>query len=127
MNDTTALLPHMKLKLNIDHPSLEESYVFGYECAQASMPEEENPFASQSAEHRAWTDGWWDGFYEVEPLFALSQLKSPEPQYTTNASLFHTMDGFIKAHPKFVERMLKIASGVAATAIVGYQLIDYVA
>ncbi|MDI1352997.1 MAG: transmission trait enhancer LetE, partial [bacterium] len=69
MNDTTALLPHIKLRFNIEHPTYEESYMFGYECALSEVAEEDNPFRAGSPESEQWLEGWWAGAYEEKPLF----------------------------------------------------------
>ena len=61
MNDITALLPHIKLRFNIDHPSYEECYIFGYECAVSEVAEEENPIPEGSQEAEQWLEGWWAG------------------------------------------------------------------
>ena len=58
MNDTTELLSMLKLKLNIEHPSVEESYVYGYEAAAAGISEEDNPFQQNTIEHGHWSDGF---------------------------------------------------------------------
>jgi len=41
MNDILALLPHLKLRFNIEHPGFEDCYAYGYECAVAEINEEE--------------------------------------------------------------------------------------
>ena len=61
MNDITALLPDIKLRFNIDHPSYEECYIFGYECAVLEVDESENPFHEGSPESEQWLEGWWAG------------------------------------------------------------------
>ncbi len=76
MNDTTELLPHIKLRFNIEHPSFEECYSYGYECALAEVEEDENPFREGSIEHEQWQEGWWAGFYGEKPYMSrLSRLR----------------------------------------------------
>ena len=67
--DTTTLLPHIKLRFNIDHPSYEECYLFGYECGLSDVSEEDNPFKAHSKEAEQWIEGWWAGAYGEDPLF----------------------------------------------------------
>ena len=43
MSDINELLPDLKLRFNINHPSLEECYLFGYECALAGVNERKSP------------------------------------------------------------------------------------
>ncbi|MCE3045188.1 MULTISPECIES: transmission trait enhancer LetE [Legionella] len=126
MKDKTTLTPYLRLRFNIDHPSLEECYVFGYECAAAELSEEENPYAAGTEEHDQWSEGWWAGFYGEEPLFSLSeQIEEEEleaPQAAANDQWYH--------HPfqsAFLSTFLKITGALAATAVVGYQVLDLVA
>ncbi|KTC73883.1 transmission trait enhancer protein LetE [Legionella birminghamensis] len=124
MKDTTALTPYLRLRLNIDHPSLEECYVFGYECAVAELSEEENPYVEGTEEHNQWMEGWWAGFYGEEPLFSLAENTEEEkaPQAAANDQWYH--------HPfqtAFFTSFLKITGALAATAVVGYQVLDLVA
>ena len=71
MNDMTALLPHIKLHFNIEHPSFEECYAYGYECALAEINEVANPYQMNSKESDQWLEGWWAGFYGEKPLYEL--------------------------------------------------------
>ena len=56
MNTVNELLPHVRLKFNIDHPGLEDCYLFGYECALAEVKEGDNPFAENSKEAEQWIE-----------------------------------------------------------------------
>lgn len=123
MNDTTMLLPHIKLRFNIEHPSLEECYSYGYECAAADVDEESNPFRLGSKEHEQWTAGWWDGLYGETPTLALADDmdESSVIKSSANDNVYHEpMDTF------FI-RLLEISGMIAVSAIVGYQLIELVA
>ncbi len=123
MNDTTMLLPHIKLRFNIDHPSFEECYIHGYESAAAEMDEELNPFRLGTKEHEHWSEGWWAGVYGEEPAFVLSAEPSEVPvdPFAANDQIYH--------EPKdtFLIRLLEISGMIAVSAIVGYQLIELVA
>ncbi len=130
MNDTTELLPHIKLRFNIEHPSFEECYAYGYECALAEMGEEENPFHAGSREFEQWQDGWWAGFYGEEPLFTLRDEAEPSatacnPHEAANERNDHFIVSIVNSD--FLVNVLKITGALAATAIVGYQVFELVA
>jgi hypothetical protein len=124
MNDTTMLLPHIKLRFNIEHPSLEECYVYGYECAAADVIEENNPYRIGSKEYEHWAEGWWAGIYGEEPAFVLEQASdsmSGNEASSANDHVYHeNMDNF------FI-KLLEISGMIAVSALVGYQLIELVA
>jgi ribosome modulation factor len=128
MNDMTALLPHIKLRLDIEHPSLEECYVYGYECALAEGNEDENPFREGTKESDQWLDGWWAGFYGEKPLFQLDYSEGSSPiaeQEAANDQSFHVHG--IRINRSFLAKMLKITGAIVATALVGYQVFELVA
>ncbi len=125
MNDTTMLLPHIKLRFNIEHPSLEDCYSYGYDCAAAEVDEENNPFRFGTIEHEQWTEGWWAGLYGEKPtLVATSEADADEGtviKSSANDQVYHeNMDSF------FI-KLLEISGMIAVSAIVGYQLIELVA
>ena len=64
--NTTYLLPHLKLRLHIDYPDLEECYAEGYEASCNDCTETSNPYPTKTAEHEHWNDGWWDGIYKLQ-------------------------------------------------------------
>ncbi|KTD28039.1 hypothetical protein [Legionella maceachernii] len=128
MNDTTTLLPHIKLRFNIEHPSLEECYSFGYECAVAELGEEENPFHENSKEYEQWQEGWWAGFYGEKPLFEPTEKAEALPSVNDEAANEHIYP-FITSlvNSNLLANVLKITGAIAATAVVGYQVIELVA
>ena len=125
MSDTTTLLSMLKLKLNIEHPSVEESYVYGYEAAKAGVEEEDNPFGGMTRESEHWSEGWWAGFYGEEPVFPIDALDGlqaiQQPVSAANDHAFHEgMSGlFVK--------VLEITSVIGVAALVGYQMLELVA
>ena len=123
MNDTTALLPHIKLRFNIEHPNYEECYLFGYECGTSEIAEEENPFRIGSQEAEQWLEGWWAGFYGEEPLFDLNGLESE--QLDLNKEIAANDKQYQKS--SFLTLVFEISGAIAASAIVGYQLLELVA
>lgn len=126
MKDTTELLPHIKLRFNIDHPSVEECYFDGYNCAKAEISEDDNPFAKGSLEYDQWQDGWWAGFYGEEPLF--SQTEESElvnAEKAANDQAYPFISNLVNSH--LLANILKITGAIAATAVVGYQVMELVA
>lgn len=124
MNDITALLPHIRLKFNIDHPSYEECYMFGYECANSEVSEEDNPFREGSQEAEQWLEGWWAAAYGEKPLFDMSALEAGgdyiNKEAAANDHQYHRKNNFFTL-------VLEISGAIAASAIVGYQLLELVA
>lgn len=120
MNET-QVLPDIKLRFNIEHPSLEEAYRFGYECARAEVGEEENPFVESTLESEHWSDGWWAGFYEEKPAFAsLDEVLDPLQPVNDHDYQTHHQENFLV-------RFLEISGVLVVSAFVGYQLIELVA
>lgn len=124
MDNTTNLLPHLKLLLTVDHPSYEDSYCFGYDCAQAQMSEEENPYAQGTEEHNHWLDGWWAGFYGEEPLFKLAETSTDSEHQDIMVA---ANEAYHFDYSVFVANFLKITGALTATAVLGYQILDLVA
>lgn len=129
MSDMTTLLPHLRLQLNIKHPSLEECYIFGYECALSDVGEEENPYTETSQESEYWLEGWWAGFYGEKPLFKTTEKPEiqvfEEESHAANDQSYYFIGGFVNL--KFIANVLKITGAIAATAVVGYQVFELVA
>lgn len=65
-------LSYAKLKLHIDLPSVEETWLDGYESAKSNLDESKNPFPQGTTEYFHWQEGWWSGFYGEDPLFSLA-------------------------------------------------------
>lgn len=123
-NELTELLPHIKFRFHVDYPTLEECYAYGYECALADVGESENPYALDSHEGEQWLEGWWAGFYNDQPLFSFESEQADDTSGVlkpANDGLYHAM------HDNYILRALEIASVIAVSAIIGYQVIDLVA
>jgi len=133
MNTDSQILPQLRLKLNVDNPNLEDVWTEGYEVSMAGGNEETNPYKSNSVEHEHWSQGWWAGFYGEEPLYTLSL----EPQEIhasvadiTQVKVQPAANASVWMHPsvkRWAKHVVRIAGAIAATAVVGYQLIDMVA
>lgn len=116
MDNTTSVLPHVTLHFNIAHPSFEDCYVYGYECALAEITEEENPFQYGTPESEHWSEGWWAGFYGDKPIFELETTSQ-----AANDQTYHDK------HAAFFSTFWQIAGAIAVSAVVGYQVMDLVA
>ena len=124
MNELTNVIPDVTFRFNVDYPSLEECYVYGYECGLSGIEEENNPYPVNSLNHEQWLEGWWAGFYEAEPLFSFD-AEAPED---SAAELKPANDhSFHDTCENYFLRALEIASVIAVSAIIGYQVIDLVA
>ena len=123
MNDHTSILPHLKFRFNLEHPSLEECYVYGYECACAGILEGENPYREASREADEWSEGWWAGFYGNERLF------NEETPVLSDDFAFEAVNdtAFHETRDNYLTKVLEIAGVIAVSAILGYQVIDMVA
>jgi len=124
MNNMMALLPDLKLRFNIEHPSFEDCYAYGYECAVAEINEEENPFALGSKESEHWLEGWWAGFYGEKALheFADEYVGEDVNQHiAANDGVYH--ENFFG----YFVTVLEITGIIAVSAAVGIQLFELVA
>ncbi len=121
MNDTTELLSMLRLKFNIEHPTVEESYSYGFEAAKAGFDEVANPYSEATSENRHWADGWWAGFYGEEPLFVIGKEEVAKEIPVANEHTFTDNVGSL-----FV-KMLEITSVIGVAALVGYQVLELVA
>jgi len=65
-----SLVPDLTLRLNIEHPALEDVWLEGYKNAEKNITEAANPYCRGSSEYRYWREGWWAAFYGEEPLFS---------------------------------------------------------
>ncbi len=119
MNNTTEILADLRLRFNIEHPSFEDCYAYGYECALTDIREEENPFRIGSKESEQWREGWWAGFYGEIPLYELADNQSESEAANDNLYQEHSSGFFTK--------VFEITSILAVSAAVGYQLLDLVA
>ncbi|MDP3559932.1 MAG: transmission trait enhancer LetE [Legionellaceae bacterium] len=127
MNTTDRVIPDIILRFQIEHPTFEECYVFGYECASAEVAENEMPFAADSKEAEYWKEGWWAGFYGDTPLFDMDGV-TPEQQVALHQeSAINDTKYEQPEKPHFVEIFFKVTGALAATALIGYQLLELVA
>lgn len=127
-----SILGDLKLRLNIEYPSLEECYAQGYESACEESVEENNPYQKGSKEFKFWQDGWWAGFYQEEPVFDISAFITKES--SLHAEKVHDEEGlaaneesFLHLPHGFMVNFFKITGIIAASAVVGYQVLELVA
>lgn len=116
MKQLDDILPDLKLRFHLEHPSFEECYAYGYACAVASVSCEGNPYKIGTRLWEQWDEGWHDGFYGEAPLFELDWLN------TDNAA-----NEAVYTQAPFLMTLLKITGTLAASALVGYQLFEWVA
>ena len=127
MNEITALLPHIKLRFNVEHPSYEDSYAFGYECALAEVTEEDNPFRKGTQQSEHWLEGWWDAMQGEEPLFELSLMEMDKEEVYIEREVAASNDRQYCHKHSFLSLVIEISGALAASALVGYQLFELVA
>ena len=127
MREMDDVLPDVKLQFNIKYPTLEECYAYGYTCALSDLHADENPYQHGSKEWEHWSEGWEAGFYGEKPLFhptesdVMTHLEHVEDEVAVNDQMFQDLlDGYLT-------KVLEIASVIAVSAILSYQVIDLVA
>ena len=125
MKDVAALLADVKLRFTIEHPSFEECYAYGYECAIAELSEANNPFSPASRESEHWLEGWWAGFYGEQPLFDLGNMDLSQDNMN---KLEAANDKFYQdSMTCFFVKVMEITGIIAVSAAVGLQVLDLVA
>ncbi len=126
MNSITTMtaLPYIKFLVSVTHPNFDECYAYGYEAAIAEGSPDDNPYRDGTREHDHWLEGWWAGFYGEEPLYALAAANE-STQEEVHEPIPHFTEKLLSRG--FLTKMLKITGALAATAVVGYQVLDMVA
>lgn len=69
------ILSHVNLQLQSKLIDIEDCWKEGYEAAQASHTETQNPYLKNTKAYQFWQDGWWSGFYEEN--FDFSKVQAP--------------------------------------------------
>lgn len=124
MKEINELLPYVKLKMAVESPTLESCYIDGYLAMQAEIAEESDPFNAGSSESEMWLQGWWAAFYGEEPLF---DLKTEKYNPKVEGIIKHeAANDSVFASASF-GRVVKVAGAIAATAFLGYQVMDMMA
>lgn len=126
MTELTTLLPYVRLRFNLEHPTYEECYNFGYECALENINESENPFAEGSNKYEQWAEGWWMGFYEEKSLFE-ENIADKEVQILTPIITSANQPVFKKHKEAFWLKAFEITGVIAVSAFIGYQVLELVA
>ena len=90
MSTQQEVLSHIRLQVNSQAADLGDCWAEGYESAQSNLTEKDNPYEVSTTEYQNWTEGWWAGFYEEEPIFGLNnnvaQLSTAAPVEAANES-----------------------------------------
>lgn len=125
------LLPHLRLKLNLEHLNFESCYCDGYQAALDERAVEESPFKEDSKEQEYWLEGWWAGFYGEAPLFDLELervVESVDSEHLASAQFKDKSAANDEAFSGIVfGRVARVAGALAATALIGYQMLDLIA
>ena len=134
MEQHPKLLPHVRLMFNVKNPTPEDCWTDGYQCAQRELDEDSNPYQEDTLEYRQWTDGWWSGFYNEEPLYDMSgvdELAGVEKPALAQVSMLNAAanESFMgnAQFQLWMYRALKAAGVVAASGAIGYQLLEMAA
>lgn len=118
------ILAFVRLNLHVAMPDLEETWLDGYQTAMVDLPEENNPYPMSSQEYECWSEGWWAGYYQEQPLFTLAGrvnlVSAPVPKEQTAVSKPQT----IKAR-KYIIRVMQVLGTLLAAAVC-YQLLDFI-
>lgn len=129
---TNDVLPYVKFLFEIDNPSLEECYQYGYQMSVDGALEEDNPYAGRGEkEAEYWQQGWWDACYGIEPMFAFEP--SAQQTVTPVDQALHWVEETAANEGDFEEQVdskittiSKIAA-VLAGAFLSYQVLDMIA
>lgn len=73
--DLTQGMLELLLHRNTATRGLESCWMEGYYYAETGHEESKNPFQHDTIEHKYYSEGWWAGFYNEDPLF---------PEYSFN-------------------------------------------
>jgi hypothetical protein len=115
------ILPYLRLKLNVDQPTLEECWSDGYEIARKEGDEEANPYLQGTEENLHWNQGWWAGFYGEESWYGEQELCTSANQYRREISQYSTALNEASFDPKesheWAGKFAKIAGAIAATIV----------
>lgn len=124
------LLPHLRLKLNLEHLNYESCYCDGYIAASEEHDVDDCPFEENSQQHKYWLEGWWAGFYGEAPLFDLELERHVETITQEAESTQVDVEGAAN-DPFFTgvsfSQVARIAGALAATALIGYQVLELIA
>jgi ribosome modulation factor len=125
------LLPHLRLKLNLEHLNFESCYCDGYLAAAEDRKIEDSPFKENSKEQEYWLEGWWAGFYGEEALFDLELERAVESVGSEHLTEVQFKDEKAANDPTFsgivFGKVARVAGAIAATALIGYQVLDLIA
>ena len=126
MSNNNALA-YAQLRFQVDVPSLEETWLDGYQAGSHDKPEESNPYAMDSKEYAFWNEGWWAGFYQETPLFDLSgAVHAVENKVATQQKNNVDSNAVIKTPSRYIIRTIQVFAAILAAAMC-YQLADFFA
>lgn len=119
MDANKELLPYLKLKLELEHPNLEDCWHEGYYSVQLDLELEDNPYEEDSKEAEFWSQGWWAGFYE-EPELSPKPLTVVSEGHFTKVNLPQAANESIWSSDnikRWTCNVVKVATVVAMTVV----------
>lgn len=78
---------------------LESCWMEGYYYASIGHDESKNPFKHNTIEHKYYSDGWWAGFYNEEPLFPEFSFDNKKVLNPINDEIALDTDNTLVAEP----------------------------
>ena len=129
MNINSDVLPHVRLRLHLEHPALEACYNEGFDAAQEGADEDGNPYQTTSREHAFWQQGWWAGFYDEPRQFSPSSdadiLNDGNAQENRLTGMMAANDDdYRNGQANRWWRRLGQVAGVVAVAVAAMELLD---
>lgn len=119
-----TLLADLRLKLNIEHPALDDAWLEGYQNGHRNLTEASNPYRSGSEAYQYWREGWWAGFYGEEPIFSYAEIAQEEDEVET-VVLAQARPLVLQQRSKKATNILQMAL-ILAAALVAYTVYDLV-
>lgn len=133
-NTDKDILPQLRLMLNIEHPALEECWIEGYLAGEGDKAEEDNPYTDASIESEHWLEGWSAGFYGEEALYHAvlardfqNVAQADGGEKNKIIQITKVAEQNILEIPRRITHFVKIASAIAATFLISYGVVDFIA
>lgn len=119
MNDA-ELLCYTKLSLHVHNPDLDDTWREGYEMAQNNCQDTSNPFETFTIEHEYWSEGWWAGFYNEEPLFQFEEMNVTA---TDQVAISEKKTGFFAQCYYSLTQLTEKLMGTAVSSFLVYEVV----
>ena len=125
MDATKEILPYLKLRLELEHPDLEDCWTEGFKHASRDGEQVDNPYKIGTVEAEYWEQGWWAGFYE-EPSWSPKRLTVANEGNFTRVALTQAANEPNWTSDKirrWTSNVIKVASIVAVT-VAAFEMLD---